>query len=232
MSLKKKNLFDTMRNMFSQYAMRFNKKYERKGHLFGSPYRQAVCFDVEYLLTASLYIHLNPVRANLKSDPVKYRWSSCRLYLKNSEPRSFINSDFILSMLSENGKEAKLHYKQLLMKGCGIETEHVLEKEDTIERFCLKLGSLFTDLFRKIRDENRLPKYFGVELIGLNELERQIQEMKGDARSRKPESLMGKKYLIEQLIARGFKRDEIAERLGISRKTVYNILKSSLPNNA
>jgi len=44
----------------------------------------------------------------------------------------------------------------------------------------------------------------------------------------KPESRKAKKYLIEQLVARGYKRDEIAERLGVSRKTIYNILKTSL----
>ena len=37
--------------------------YERKGHLFGGPYRQAVCLDDSYLLAVSLYIHLNPVKA-------------------------------------------------------------------------------------------------------------------------------------------------------------------------
>jgi len=45
LSPREENLFDAMRDLFSRYAMRFNKKYERKGHLFGGPYRQALCFD-------------------------------------------------------------------------------------------------------------------------------------------------------------------------------------------
>ena len=57
------NLYDAMRDVFARYAMMFNRKYERKGHLFGGPYRQAVCLDDSYLLAASLYIHLNPVKA-------------------------------------------------------------------------------------------------------------------------------------------------------------------------
>ena len=36
------NLYEAMRELFSRYAQRHNKKYERKGHLFGGPYRQAV----------------------------------------------------------------------------------------------------------------------------------------------------------------------------------------------
>ena len=42
-SPQESNLYDSMRSMFSRYAMWFNRKYERKGHLFGGPYRQAVC---------------------------------------------------------------------------------------------------------------------------------------------------------------------------------------------
>ena len=56
-----KNLDQAMRDLFSRYATWFNRKYERKGHLFGGPYRQAVCLDDAYLLAVSIYIHLNPV---------------------------------------------------------------------------------------------------------------------------------------------------------------------------
>ena len=71
------NLYDAMRDLFARYATRFNRKYGRRGHLFGGPYRQAICLDDSYLIAASLYIHLNPVRANLADDPQRYRWSSC-----------------------------------------------------------------------------------------------------------------------------------------------------------
>jgi DNA-binding NarL/FixJ family response regulator len=33
-----------------------------------------------------------------------------------------------------------------------------------------------------------------------------------------------KRFLIQQLIARGYKRKEIAEKLNVSVKTIYNIL--------
>jgi DNA-binding NarL/FixJ family response regulator len=36
-----------------------------------------------------------------------------------------------------------------------------------------------------------------------------------------------KKYLVKQLISRGFTRKEIAQKLGVSRKTVYNLLAQS-----
>ena len=101
LSPEKKNLFDAMRDLFSRYAMKFNRKYERKGHLFGGPYRQAVCFDDNYLLAASLYIHLNPVKASIVADPIEYRWSSIGLYCNENVPKSFVDPYLILNLLSQ-----------------------------------------------------------------------------------------------------------------------------------
>ena len=111
-----------MRDLFSRYAMKFNRKYERKGHLFAGPYRQAVCLDNSYLLAASLYIHLNPVKAKLAPDPQTYRWSSCRLYYDDHAPKSFINSNFILGLLSGSDIENKKKYRRMLNQGSNPET--------------------------------------------------------------------------------------------------------------
>ena len=39
----------------------------------------------------------------------------------------------------------------------------------------------------------------------------------GPLRARSEESKRAKKYIVEQLLARGYKKTEIAERLGVSR---------------
>jgi len=67
-----------------------------------------------------------------------------------------------------------------------------------------------------------------IGLLDMYELERWIQQMKKTQFLNKPESRKAKRFLIEQLISRGYNRGEIAERLGVSRKSVYNILKSTL----
>ena len=222
------NLYDAMRDLFSRYAMKFNKKYERKGHLFGGPYRQAVCLDDSYLLAASLYIHLNPVKAGLATDPLAYRWSSCRLYYEDNAPKSFIDPDFILNLLSGNEIENKKKYRLLLKQGGELESAHVLEQEDAIEGFQIKLASMFPSIFKMINKKKQIAKFLGIDLTGMEELERQIETVEKEFSHSKPESRKAKKYLIEQLVARGYKRGEIAERLGVSRKTIYNILKASL----
>jgi putative transposase len=226
LSPQKENLYDAMRDLFSRYAMRFNKKYERKGHLFGGPYRQALCFDDSYLLAASLYIHLNPVRAGLVDDPLSYRWSSCRLYCDTDAPTSFVDPSFILALLPEAEGEGKKRYRQLLDKGSLLGAELVLEHENAIERFRIKLASLFPSIFRRTDKTKKVSTPSGIEILSLEELEQQIEAIgKGNA-SRNPETRKAKKYLIEQLISRGYKRSEIAEQLGLSPKTIFNILKS------
>ena len=228
LSPNEENLYDAMRDLFARYARFFNRRYERKGHLFGGPYRQAVCFDDRYLLAASLYIHLNPVKADIENNPRHYRWSSVRLFCEDDAPKSFVDPDFILGLLSNGEMKKRKEYRRLLMQGGGIETDHVLEQEDAIERFCSKLMLIFPRLFRQVDSKKHVSSTSGIDLLSMESLEKQIEDMKKKRFSSKnPKSKIAKKFIIEQLIARGFKRSEIAKKLGVSRKTIYNILKST-----
>jgi len=227
LSPREPNLYDAMRSLFSRYAMRFNRKYERKGHLFSGPYRQAVCLDDSYLLAASLYIHQNPVRAGLTTAPLDYRWSSCRLYCEDRAQSSFIDSDFILGLLPEDEVSRERRYTTLLERGGRLDAGQVLEQENAIERFCSQLALMFPSLFRIIAREKHIAEFSGIDLPDLKELEAQAATISKNQFPGRPKSNRARKHLIEQLISRGYKRGEIAQRLGISRKTVYNILKST-----
>ena len=227
LSPEEKNLYDAMRDLFSRYAMKFNRKYERKGHLFGGPYRQAVCFDNNYLLAVSLYIHLNPVKASIVADPIEYLWSTIGLYCNENAPKSFVDPYLILNLLSDRKKDGRKKYQALLKHGNEIDAEQVLEQEDAIERFGSKLAAILPALFKQVEKEKKIANPLGMNLLSIETLEKKIEEMKRSPAGNTPESRKAKKYLIEQLLARGFKKTEIAGRLGVSRKTVYNILKIS-----
>ena len=73
-----------------------------------------------------------------------------------------------------------------------------------------------------------MAKLLGADIASLEDLERQIERVRNSSSPNKPETRRAKKYLVEQLVARGYKRSEIAQKLGISRKTVYNLLRSSI----
>lgn len=61
------------------YAMYFNIKNKRVGHLFQGPFKAKLIEDDSYMLQVSKYIHLNP--KDINEEPSKYRWSSLRSYL-------------------------------------------------------------------------------------------------------------------------------------------------------
>ena len=68
-----------MQKISTTYALYYNSKYERSGHLFQDRYRSIPIENDLALLSVVRYIHNNPVKAGIC--PVdKYRWSSWRAY--------------------------------------------------------------------------------------------------------------------------------------------------------
>ena len=57
-----------MRRLMTGYAVSFNHRHRRVGHLFQNRYKSVVCEENTYLLELIRYIHLNPLRAKLVSD--------------------------------------------------------------------------------------------------------------------------------------------------------------------
>ena len=54
-----------MRRLLTGYALWYNRKYHRRGHLFEDRYKSIVCEEEAYLLELVRYIHLNPLRAGI-----------------------------------------------------------------------------------------------------------------------------------------------------------------------
>jgi len=67
-----------MRRLMTGYAVTFNKRHKRSGHLFQNRYKSIICQEDPYLLELIRYIHLNPLRAKLVQDLKeldKYPWT-------------------------------------------------------------------------------------------------------------------------------------------------------------
>jgi putative transposase len=79
-------LSDTMRRLLTSYAVYFNRKYQRSGHLFQNRYKSILCEEEPYFLELVCNIHLNPLRAGLVSDLEsleRYPWSGHAVLLGN-----------------------------------------------------------------------------------------------------------------------------------------------------
>jgi len=58
-------LVRVMQRLMTGYAVSFNFRHHRAGHLFQNRYKSVVCEEEPYLLELVRYIHLNPLRAKL-----------------------------------------------------------------------------------------------------------------------------------------------------------------------
>ncbi len=55
----------TMRRLLTGYAVSFNRRHRRHGHLFQNRYKSILCEEEPYLKQLVGYIHLNPFRARI-----------------------------------------------------------------------------------------------------------------------------------------------------------------------
>ena len=54
-----------MRRLLTGYAVQFNRRHRRHGHIFQNRYKSILCQEDPYLKELVRYIHLNPLRAGL-----------------------------------------------------------------------------------------------------------------------------------------------------------------------
>lgn len=85
---RQSTLATLMRRLLTGYAVTFNLRHHRSGHLYQNRYKSIVCDEEEYLLELVRYIHLNPVRAGLVgtiAELDRYPWSGHAVLLGNRE---------------------------------------------------------------------------------------------------------------------------------------------------
>lgn len=110
-----------MRRVLTGYAVSFNLKYRRQGHLFQNRYKSILCQEDIYLKELARYIHLNPLRKGIVADLKaldKYTWtghSAVMGYTSNE----FQNIEYLLSFFGNNRREGSRSYRKYVEKGIG-----------------------------------------------------------------------------------------------------------------
>jgi len=97
----------------SQYARAVQARLDTTGHLFERRYHAVVVDADAYLKTLVRYIHLNPVRAGLVTDPAAYPWSSHRIYLGLAQ-RDWVTTEFTLGLLGNHPGHSAARYRELM----------------------------------------------------------------------------------------------------------------------
>lgn len=103
---KDSSIGDIMKCINVSYAMYFNRKYNRVGHLFQDRFRSEVVENDSYMLSAARYIHNNPVLAGVSDSPGNYKWSSYREYIGSRNNHKVTDVKLLLEILSINPEKA------------------------------------------------------------------------------------------------------------------------------
>lgn len=108
-----------MRSLMTGYAVAFNRRHRRKGHLFQNRYKSVICEEDPYLLELVRYIHLNPLRAGLVRDVSgleDYRWTGHSV-LMGRQSSGFQEVEDLLGRFSGRGGHARENYRRFVEEG-------------------------------------------------------------------------------------------------------------------
>ena len=124
-----KGITSFMRKLLTGYAIRFNRKHQRSGHLFQNRYKSIVCEEDPYLLELVRYIHLNPLRASVVESVEgldRYRWSGHSV-LVGKQKNDWQEVAYVLSFFGREKRKAIRAYRRFVeeRKGQGRRLELV-----------------------------------------------------------------------------------------------------------
>jgi putative transposase len=109
-------LSELMRHVMTGYAVTFNHRHGRAGHLFQNRYKSLVCQVDSYFNEVVPYIHLNPLRAGLVGDLEAlegYRWCGHACALRGtSDP--LLAREELLGYFAAGGGEPVAGYVALM----------------------------------------------------------------------------------------------------------------------
>lgn len=121
------NLSKIMKYIGEKYAMYFNWKYKRVGHLYQGRYKCLIVEKEMYLKEVARYIMLNPIRAGLVEKLIHYNWSSYYEYIGKNKRFKLVNTDYILNQFDTNKNKAITLFKKYLIEKDDV-TDKIIEE--------------------------------------------------------------------------------------------------------
>ena len=111
-----------MRRLLTGYAMYFNRRHRRYGHLFQNRYKSILCQEDPYFQELVRYIHLNPLRANLVNgigalDKYPYSGHSALMGMVKNE---WQDTEYVLGWFATGIKQARSRYHDFMKEGVSM----------------------------------------------------------------------------------------------------------------
>ena len=117
---KENKLSQIIKSIAIKYAIYFNKKYERIGHLFQNRFKSKTVENEAYLKNLVRYIHKNPENAGLSK---QYKWLSYIEYI--GDKKELIDTEFVMRLF-ENNMESFILFHENYYKNEDIDKDFEL----------------------------------------------------------------------------------------------------------
>lgn len=108
-----------MQRLLTGYAVTFNRRHRRRGHLFQNRYKSVLCQEELYLLELVRYIHLNPFRAGtvkaLKELEAYPYCGHSAFFADNFRP--WQDTGYVLKQFNQSVSIARRRYRAFFKKG-------------------------------------------------------------------------------------------------------------------
>jgi len=108
-----------MRRFLTGYAVTYNLRHLRHGHLFQNRYHSIVCDEEVYFRELVRYIHLNPLRAHLVGNLTeldRYPWCGHAVLMRRIK-NDWQDRDYVLSWFGKRAGEARRVYRKYVEEG-------------------------------------------------------------------------------------------------------------------
>ena len=108
-----------MRRLLTGYAVSYNRRHSRHGHLFQNRYKSILCQDEPYLLELVRYIHLNPLRAGIfhtLDELERYPYSGHPQIIA-TKPLPWMATEEILQRFGKRPSSARKAYAAFVAEG-------------------------------------------------------------------------------------------------------------------
>jgi len=137
-----------MQNLSLRYTTWINRRMNRCGHLFQGRYKAVLVDADSYLLELVAYIHLNPVRAAMVTDPEEYPWSSHTAYL-GTEIVPWLATEQVLSMFGTRCGQAVRLFSQFVGERTWDGRNNEFHQGGTIDSRLLGIESFVDEALEK-----------------------------------------------------------------------------------
>jgi hypothetical protein len=108
-----------MRRVLTGYAVDYNRRHRRHGHLFQNRFKSILCQEDPYLLELVRYIHLNPLRAGIIEDLKslgRYPYGG-HSRLLGKWGSHWQDTDYILGLFGKTASTARRRYLEFVAEG-------------------------------------------------------------------------------------------------------------------